>query len=216
SSPTQQFLTIAGLRAGGLLLGSAQVSSGFVLHRGGAPDVRVCIACFLLVLVPMLCAADENPLGISYIETEDLRLIYFDSLGFVTPLSVLTFTNSLAWQKKIFGWDPSQKTTILLKDFSDYGNASALTAPNNRLVLDAAPQSRAFETYPAGERMYTLMNHELVHIATGDVASSEDRSWRSFFFGKVQPTPDQPESLLYSYLTIPRWTAPRWLIEGIA
>jgi hypothetical protein len=178
--------------------------------------VRARIAFFLLALAPVLCAADENPLGISFIETEDLRLIYFDSLGFLTPHSVRTFTNSLAWQKRIYGWTPSQKTTILLKDFSDYGNASALAGPHNRLLFDVAPQSRAFETYPAGERMYTLMNHELVHIATGDVAASEDRSWRSFFFGKVQPTPDQPESLLYNYLTNPRWNAPRWLIEGIA
>ncbi|HEV8094083.1 MAG TPA: hypothetical protein VGP71_00055 [Burkholderiales bacterium] len=165
-------------------------------------------------MAPAVCAADE--LGLSFIETEDLRLIYFDPLGFLTPHTVRTFTNSLAWQKKIFGWTPSQKTTVLLKDFADYGNASAVPAPNSRLVFDVAPQSRAFETYPAGERMYTLMNHELVHTATADVASSEDRSWRTFFFGKVQATPDQPESLLYNYLTIPRIAAPRWLIEGIA
>ena len=178
--------------------------------------MRARVLCFLLALAPLANAADDNPLGMSFIETEDLRLIYFDSLGFLTPHAVRTFTNSLAWQRRILGWTPSQKTTILLKDFSDYGNAIAVLAPTNRLLFDIGPQNRAFETNAASERMYSLMNHEMVHIAGGDAAAAEDRSWRSFFFGKVAPNPDHPESLLYSYLTIPRYTAPRWLIEGTA
>jgi len=171
---------------------------------------------FLLALASLAGAAEENPLGMSYDESEDLHLIYFDSLSFMTPHTVRTFTNSIAWQKKMFGWVPSQRTTVLLKDLSDYGNATAIVAPRSRLLFDIAPQSRAFETNPASERMYSLMNHELIHIAAGDVAAGEDRSWRRFFFGKVSPNPDHPESLLYSYLTIPRYTAPRWMIEGIA
>ena len=179
--------------------------------------MRARVLCFfLLALAPLVCAAEENPLGMSYDESEDLHLIYFDSLSFMTPHTVRTFTNSIAWQKKMFGWVPSQRTTVLLKDLSDYGNATAIVAPRSRLLFDIAPQSRAFETNPASERMYSLMNHELIHIAAGDVAADEDRSWRRFFFGKVSPNPDHPESLLYSYLTIPRYTAPRWMIEGIA
>lgn len=178
--------------------------------------VRVCVLFLLLALTPAVAIADENPLGMSYIETEDLRLIYFDSLGFLSPHTVRTFTNSLAWQKKTFGWVPSQPTTVLLKDLSDYGNASALVAPRSRLVFDIAPQSRALETYPASERMYTLMNHELIHVAQGDLSAEQDRFWRGLFFGKVGPQPEHPESLLFSYLTIPRYTAPRWLLEGSA
>ena len=64
--------------------------------------------------------------------------------------------------------------------------------------------------------MYSLMNHELVHVATSDVASDEDRRWRRFFLGKVSPQSTHPESLLYSYLTVPRFTAPRWYLEGSA
>src|SRR5207247_8331726 len=30
------------------------------------------------------------------------------------------------------------------------------------------------------------------------------------------PQPEPPESLLYSYLTVPRFTAPRWYAEGTA
>jgi len=58
--------------------------------------------------------------------------------------------------------------------------------------------------------MNWLMNHELVHIAAADQASSGDRAWRKFFRGKVQPIPEQPGTILYSYLTAPRDAAPRW------
>jgi hypothetical protein len=152
----------------------------------------------------------------SYVETKDVKVIYFDSLSYLVPHAVHTFTNSLAWQRRTFGWVPSESTTVLLKDLSDYATAVALVAPHDRLVMDIAPLSHAFETDPASERLYSLMNHEMVHEAEGDLASDEDRRWRRFFFGKVTPQSRNPESLLYSYLTIPRYTAPRWYLEGAA
>jgi hypothetical protein len=168
----------------------------------------------LFALFPAIAAAEESSLGLSYVQTRDLQLIYFDSLDYLAPHATRTFTNALAWQRRMLGWTPSESTTILLKDFSDYFNAATGTAPHDRIVFDIAPQSHAFETYPASERMFSLMNHELTHVVQGDVASSQDRFWRRSFFGKVIPTPGNPESLLYSYLTIPRFTAPRWYIEG--
>ena len=155
-------------------------------------------------------------LGMSVVQTRDLKLFYFDPLDFLTPHAVRTYTNSLAWQRRIFGWTPSEPTTILLKDFADYGNAAAGVAPHDRLIFDVAPQSRAFETFPASERIVSLMNHEMVHIAQGDISSTEDRRWRHLFFGKVAAQAQYPESLLYNYLTVPRFTAPRWYIEGAA
>ncbi len=178
--------------------------------------MRTGLLCLLIALAPAAAAADENPLGMSFVETANLRLIYFDPLGFLAPHAVRTFTNSLAWQRRTFDWTPSEPTTILLKDLSDYGGAAAGVAPHSRLVFDIAPQSRAFETYPASERMYSLMNHEMVHIATGDVSGGEERRWRGLFFGKVNPRAQNPESLWYSYLTIPRWMVPRWYLEGSA
>ena len=172
--------------------------------------------CLLLALMPVAAAADENALGMSYVETKDLQLVYFDSLGYLVPHVVRTFTNSLAWQRRTFDWVPSESMSVLLTDFADYGGGSAAVAPRNRLVTDIAPISHAFETYPASERMYTLMNHEMVHIATGDIGSKDELRWRRIFLGKVYPQAAHPESLLYSYLTVPRYTAPRWYLEGSA
>jgi hypothetical protein len=168
----------------------------------------------LLVLMPLAADADESALGMSYVETKDLRLVYFDSLGYLEPHAVRTFTNSLAWQRRMFGWVPSESITVLLTDFSDYGGATTWAAPRNTLFVAIEPLSHAFETYPASERMYSLMNHELVHVATNDISSEEDRRWRRFFLGKVPAQSQHPESLFYSYLTVPRFTAPRWYSEG--
>ena len=54
---------------------------------------------------------------------------------------------------------------------------------------------------PASERMYQLMNHELVHVVQGDMATEEDKRWRRFFLGKVDVSSRDPESMFYSYLT---------------
>jgi hypothetical protein len=160
-------------------------------------------------------AADDDPLGLGYVRTPDLVLIYpSPSLDYLVPHTVRTFTNSLRWQRERFGWTPSQSVAVMLKDFSDYGNAGASPIPLNTLRVEISPSSNAFETNPSSERMYSLMNHELVHIATTDVADSDDRFWRSLLLGKVAPQAAYPESLLYSYLTVPRFNVPRWLLEG--
>lgn len=178
---------------------------------------RLLCLLLLLALAPAAHAVEESPLGLSYVDTPDMRLIYIDpALAYLVPHAVRTFANSLAWQKRVLGWNPAEKTTVLLKDFSDYGNASAGAAPRNALTFDIAPLSHAFETYPASERMYSLMNHELVHVSTMDMSSARDRWWRRFFLGKVYPGGDNPETMLYSYLTVPRFTVPRWYLEGSA
>lgn len=161
--------------------------------------------------------ADDNPLGLSFVTAPDLRLIYLSpSLDYLVPHVVGTFENSLRWQRARFGWTPSEPVTILLKDFSDHGNAGTSPAPRNSIGVEVSPTSNALETDPGAERMYSLMNHELVHLANSDVASSQDRFWRGAFLGKVAPQADNPESLLYSYLTVPRFNVPRWLLEGAA
>ena len=171
----------------------------------------------LALLMPCIVAAEEEgTLGMSYLDTPDLRLIWFEGLGYLTPHVVRTYTNSLAWQRRMLGWTPTHRTTVVLRDWSDYGNAYAFAAPRSLLAYEVSPLSHAFETYPASERFYTLMNHELFHVAQGDLENAEDRLWRNLFFGKIAPTPEHPESLLYGYLTVPGFNVPRWFSEGSA
>ena len=180
--------------------------------------MRQLLLWLLLIAVapPAWAADDESPLSLSYVETADAKLVYFDWLSHLAPLVLRSFTNSHAWQRKTFGWVPSQPTGLLMKDFSDYSNGSAWAAPRNTIFFEVSPPSLAFETNSPAERIYSLMNHELVHVATSDVASSQDRYWRHLFGGKVTPNAQNPESLLYAYLTLPRFNVPRWHLEGSA
>ncbi len=156
-------------------------------------------------------------IDLSRLETQDLRLLYFDPTEtYLTPYIARSFLNSVAFQKKVFGWRPWDKTTVLLKDFSDYGNAGARASPNNAILVDIAPLSQTFETFSAGERFFTLMNHEPVHVATMDVWNQDDARWRRLFHGKPMALQDHPESILYNYLTTPRVNVPRWYLEGSA
>ena len=154
---------------------------------------------------------------LSKIETQDLRLLYRDPLqAYLVDHVGRCFINSLDFETCLVGYHPSEKITVLLNDFSDAGNASASAIPHNTLLIETEPISVAYETVSPNERMNWLMNHELVHIAMSDQASSADRRARAVFGGKVAPNPDDPESILYYYLTTPRDASPRWYHEGIA
>ncbi len=48
----------------------------------------------------------------------------------------------------------------------------AYVAPHDRLEFDVAPLPHTFETFPASERIYSLMNHELIHEVQGDIANA--------------------------------------------
>jgi len=158
-----------------------------------------------------------KPFEIDALETKDLRLLYFDPFEtYLVPHATRAYENSFAFQKKMFGWEPYDRPTVVLQDFSDYGGGAAVPSPYNLVLLDIAPKNHTLETTPGNERFFMLMNHEMTHIATLDIANQQDLFWRKFFHGKVQQTDDHPESILYNYLTVPRLSSPRWYGEGSA
>ena len=155
--------------------------------------------------------------GLAALETDDLRLLYFDPVQtYLAPHVARCFQNSLLGHQSLLNFAPEEKATVFLKDYSDYGNAAASAIPRNTLLIDVAPISFTFETFTTTERMCTLMNHELVHIVTTDQATHRDARARKFFGGKVSPDAEHPESILYATLTNPRIAAPSWYLEGIA
>ena len=174
--------------------------------------IVLCAAALGLLAAPTPARAQ-----LRVIETPDVRLVYFDPTeSFLVPHAARTFLNSLEFQKRLFDFHPAGPITVLLADFSDSGNAGATVVPYNTVIAQIAPFSFAFETIAGNDRMNIIMNHELVHVATMDQAARPDRFFRRLFGGKVAPVPQQPESILYFFLTTPRVAAPRWYHEGIA
>ncbi|HJR60858.1 MAG TPA: LpqB family beta-propeller domain-containing protein [Vicinamibacterales bacterium] len=171
--------------------------------------------------VTIACAAIMLPSPVSaQLSTQEgsrLRMVYFEGAeSYLVPYAVRTFFNSLAFQRKLLGYEPDTDITVLLADFEDHGNAGVSVVPRSMMMVQVSPLSFAFETIAANERMNTIMNHELVHVATMDQASGRDRMFRRLFGGKVNAIAEHPETILYTYLTAPRAAAPRWFHEGIA
>ena len=178
--------------------------------------MRAGVLCALVLLagVGEVLAAD---LGLSLLQTNDLNLLYFDPAeAYLTPYIARAFENSLAAQRRNFAWKPWDRTTVLLWDSSDYGRGLTDVSPNNTVIVDIAPMSQAYETFSPGERFFTIMNHELVHVATADAWNEQDARWRKFLHGKPVWAQQHPESILYSYFAAPRVRVPRWYSEGSA
>ena len=137
---------------------------------------------------------DASGFLLSTIETKNLSLLYVDPVQtYLTPYLARSFENALAFHKRMFKWEPWDRTTVLIKDFSDYGNAAALASPSNMNLFDVAPLSLSMETFSPGERFYTLTNHELAHVAAIDVWNKKDAFWRRLLGGKPMPLQKHPE-----------------------
>ena len=175
-------------------------------------------AVVVAVLAAFVCGkAFAASVGLGKLETKDIEVIYEDpDLKFLTPYVARAAENSLAFQRKTFAWTPWDPPKILIYDISDAGNAGSTATSTNHVRANVAPVPTTFETFTAGERFYTLMNHELVHVATMDVWNDSDAFWRHAFQGKPTPTGEHPESILYAYLATPRSIVPHWYLEGSA
>lgn len=169
-----------------------------------------------LAAVALASEADATA-ALATLETDELVLVYREPLqSHLAPQLARCFHNSLDFQRHVFGWEPSRPVTVLVNDFSDAGNASAMGTPRPMLLLESSPIGMEFETVSPNERFNWLLNHELVHLATVDKGTKADARWRKLFAGKVVPTAEQPETILWFWLTSPRDAAPRWFHEGIA
>jgi hypothetical protein len=169
----------------------------------------------------LLCAWMLAPADLAaqfqMLETRDLRLVYTSPLqGYLVPQVARSFENGLRFHRRLWDYAPPGRTNVLMHDLWHYGNAGARPVPENHITVGIAPYGHDYESAPAPERMASSLNHELAHIVTTDKATASDRFFRSIFFGKVTPNAEVPLSMAYSYLTTPRWYAPRWYLEGIA
>ncbi len=161
--------------------------------------------------------AGAQGLELMQYETADMCIVYMDDAqAYVLPHMARCFHNSLGFYRSRLGFEPSERVTILMQDFDDYGYAGASSMPLNYLTLGIEPFEYVYETSPTNERINWVMSHELLHIVASDQAAGRDRAARRFFGGKVGATGEQPLSMIYSYLTTPRMYAPRWYHEGMA
>jgi len=194
--------------------GSWRVDAGPSRSR---PLPRPALTCAVVVLCLVALGNGSALAQLTQEKTPGLRLVFTEgSESFLVPHATRTVLNALGFQKRLFGFDLEKELTVLLMDLADTGNGAASAVPHDLVRVQIAPLDFAFETIAANERIHTIINHELVHVATMDQAAGRDRAFRRLFRGKVLPLAEHPETIGYFYLTAPRVAAPRWYQEGIA
>ena len=111
-----------------------------------------------------------------------------------------------------------QRTTVLLKDFSDYGNAARQGRRRTTPSCSTSPRSsQAFETFSAGRALLHAVEPRAHPRRHDGRLGRVDARWRRFFHGKPDAGPGPSrESILYNYLATPRVNVPRWYLEGSA
>ena len=170
---------------------------------------------YILSLI-LLCSCGLTA-QLDKIETEEMSMVTYNfGHKYILGHAGRCFHNAYQFHKKLFDYKPTGKVSLLIQDFGDYGNGGATAVPNNAISMGLSPFSYAFETSPAGERVFSMINHELVHVIALDNATKSDLFFRRLFMGKVGPSASNPISMIYSFWTNPRRYSPRWYHEGIA
>jgi hypothetical protein len=172
------------------------------------------LAASLLVALAAVPRVFADP---KLLETDELRIIYYDpEETYLVPHVTQSLLSGLATHERLFDYTPDGRINLALRDFGDRSNASATSAPRNRIFFSIAASGDPYETINSGDRFSSMAVHELTHIATMDRSAPVDTFFRHIFHGKVGLDAAHPETLLYYYLTVPRSTAPRWFHEGSA
>jgi len=169
----------------------------------------------LLVCATLWVVAAQAQL--KYTDTSELRIVYHDpAVSFLVPSATHSFLDALEAQTKLFGYRPDGKVNLLLQDFSDVSNATAVATPWNRIFFEVSQPDEPYDSMSSAEYFPSVAAHETTHLVVNDSANAADLYFRRLFRGKVDVDAQHPESLLYYYLTTPRSTAPRWYQEGSA
>ena len=172
----------------------------------------------LFLALPLVCQAQSQ----TYFQykTDDAQLVFFDkNLSRYIPHMVRMFENGKALHNQIWATDSlfvPEAPLMLITDWEDDGNGGATPLPRSFIQIGMAPMSLSYYINPSTERYRQLFQHEYTHIMMTDKYNRKDLGWRKFFGTKVSTDSKHPVTALWSYLTVPRWYAPRWYQEGIA
>ena len=179
---------------------------------------RIVLLLSVLVLFPAIVRG-QNQTYFQY-KTDDAQLVFFDkNLSRYIPHMVRMYQNGKALHSQIWTSDSvyvPEPILLLLTDWEDDGNGGASPLPSNLIQIGMAPLNMSYYVNPSAERYRQLFCHEYTHTVMTDKYNRRDLGWRNFFGTKVATDYEQPITALWSYLSVPRWYAPRWYHEGIA
>ena len=146
-----------------------------------------------------------------------VTLTFFSkTLSQYIPHIIRQYEHAKALHDTVWGKPDIQPPFMMLTDWEDDGNGGAAPLPSNVISIGMAPVNMSYYISPTTERYSHLFKHEYTHTVMTDRPNARDAWWRRLFGTKVVAQMRYPLTSVWSYLTVPRWYAPRWYHEGIA
>ena len=146
-----------------------------------------------------------------------VTLTFFSkTLSQYIPHIIRQYEHGKALHDTVWGKPDIQPPFMMLTDWEDDGNGGAAPLPSNVISVGMAPVNMSYYVSPTTERYSHLFKHEYTHTVMTDRPNARDAWWRRLFGTKVVAQTRYPLTSVWSYLTVPRWYAPRWYHEGIA
>lgn len=174
---------------------------------------------FILLPLTAFSASSEGQTYYQY-KTDEARIVFFDkNLSRYIPHMTRMFQRGKTLHEQIWTTDSlyvPEAPLLMVTDWEDDGNGGATPLPHTLVQIGMAPLSMSYYINPSIERYQQLFAHEYTHLVMGDKYNRRDLAWRRFFGTKVGTENAHPISAVWSYLSVPRWYAPRWFHEGIA
>lgn len=175
------------------------------------------------MLLSLLPAASLLPAQTIYkYEQKDAEILFFNKeISTYIPHIVRMYREGKVLHEQIWEKDSlhryvPQQTLMLITDWEDDGNGGVCAIPRNIVFIGMSPLNFSYYIAPSTERYSHLFRHEYTHIVMSDKYNSSDMRWRKALGSKFYADPQHPFSAVFSYLSTPRWYAPRWYHEGIA
>ena len=116
---------------------------------------------------------------------------------------------------KEFGWQPAEKTQLVLLDDSQFADGLTVTIPYNMIYLHVEPPAVALGMGEYDDWLKLLITHEYTHVLTSDPARGFWKFTRAVF-GKPLPPLDPIAALFFIATAPPNTFMPRWWHEGMA
>ena len=137
---------------------------------------------FLLFAFLLFFITNTSFSQLNKIKTDDFDIVTLSyGHSYVLNHAIRCAHNALDFHRELFDYEPREKISVMIQDFGDYGNGGATSIPRNLISTCISPMNYAFESSVAGERVFSIMNHELVHITALDNASKSDIFYQKFF-----------------------------------
>lgn len=167
-------------------------------------------------LAPCANAAQFDPEFIfRTIETEHFSIHFHQGLDEIAAKAAFFAERAHAKITKELGWEPEEKTQLVLIDDSDFANGDATVVPYNIINIHTVPPALDLTIGEYYDWLDMVITHEYTHIVAMDSARGYSKVTRRVF-GKPIPGYDPASFLAFIATAPPNVLMPGWWNEGLA